>query len=633
MSARSLLPRAPLLSACIALCGCLAANAQATPTWLPAQNLSIAGVTAPAGIRPVVSMGPNGDIATAWTEAGYIVVSLRKAGSERPVVELVSIPADISTSPNVAIDSAGEVVVAWIDRHKEQYEIALRKPGGVFSAPIPAGPTSAGNQARPSLAIDSAGDVLLGETVEKAGTYVSIYAWRPAGGLFAEATVSETGNEGSAPVVALDEAGDAVVAWWEHVSAGASPTIARAITRPAGGSFGSAQTLSSASEYAFAIAAAIGVEGQPAVAWQRGTTSPPYRIEASTSAGPTEPLSTAQTISPAGGSDTAPAIAVGGNGEVLTAWEQRGATQTEDLASATAGAGFGPAIEASANGSVGAPSVAMDAAGDAVIAWAAAPEGEESVRALTRAAAGTLAPEITLSTPGERVDLFASEGVSAAMDSPGDAVVGWEHFAEHFVQARIYDATGPALKLEAPVSGVVGQPVTFKSIAKDLFSGVLSIGWSFGDGTGTEGTGPTHTYTAPGTYTVTATAADGVGNTTGASAQVVIAPAPSVVCACGPPPCRIVPLGVHKKGCGAWEECLVPHLLGLSRQAAARRLAAARCKLGKVTIAKRYRHAKRLVVSVQRVKAAAELADGSKVAITLKPPPPPPPRHRHKRRR
>ncbi len=477
-------------------------------------------------------MGPSGDIAAAWMEAGGIVAGVRQAGASSFSQEAISTPGDQVSYPSAAVNASGAVVVAWIDSTAEQYEVAIRPPEGTFSAPIEAGPTGGGLQQETSVAIDGAGDVLVGEidyTGGVNGHYVAAYAWQPAGGAFAVTPVSEPTSEANTPVVAMDGVGDAVVAWEDNM--GGAHLVARAITRPAAGPFGPTENLSDSSEYAFDVAAAIGGAGQAAVAWEYGNPSHVH-IEASTSAGPADLLSVPQTISMAGGNGEYPAIGVGGNGEVVAAWAQQGATNTDDVASAPAGGSFGPAVEV---GSMGDPQVAMDGTGDAVIAWGASQAGVESVNAVTRSASGVLGPVVTLSAPEENVDsIFANvPAASVGMDSAGDAIAGWGRASDHTVQARLY--TSPTLAPGAPAS-----------------------------------------------------------------------PAPTFI-QTGPPALHAV--------------CVVPRLKGLSSTAAKRRLLAAHCELGKLRIAKRYRHANRLVVASQSFKAGRILAYRASVSLTLRPPP------------
>jgi PKD repeat protein len=576
-------------------------------------------------------MGPSGDIAATWVDAAGIHAGGRAAGGPSFRQQLVSTYEDNVNGSSTAVNASGTVVVAWVDSTAEQYEIAVHRRGEAFSTPIDVGATGGLDGQGTSVAIDDAGDVLVGEAEKVGGGYNAAYSWRPAGGSFIQTTISEPSSEPSLPVVVMDGAGDALIAWNDK-SAGPHD-IARAITRPAGGAFGTTQNLTAyGPEYAFNVTAAIGAGGQLAVVWQRGGTTPPYVIEASTSAGPAHPLSAPQVISPAGSTDVHPAVTVGGNGEVVAAWEHSGATQAVDAASAVVGTTFGAAADVSANGSVGTPQVATDAAGNAVIAWGVSSLGEfKSIDVVTRAAGGTTSPEVILSALEEKIDAAfpytPSVVATVGMDSSGDALVGWEEFTEHTVKARIYDATGPTLKLEVPATATAGQSVIFTSSAKDLFSGVGSTTWSFGDGAGATGISPSHIYTAPGTYTVFATAADLVGNPTVASTQITVLPAPIpplVACATGSASaggsCPPAPLLVR---------CHVPSLKGLTSAAAKHRLSSAHCRAGKVSIARRYRHSKRLVVSAQSVRASTTLPFGASVSLTLKPAPPR--RHKHRR--
>ncbi len=568
MTRRSVLP-----AICLCALGWAAPAAQATSTWLAAQTVSnpLEPVT---GTEQTVTMGPRGDIAAVWIDAGGVVAGVRPAGASSFSQETVSTPGDAVGYPKVAVNASGTVVAAWADGTAGQYEVAIRPAGGAFSAPIQAGPTGGSLNLPTSVAIDNAGDVLVGETDEVAGKDVAAYAWQPAGGSFTTTTIDEPGREANLPVVAVDEAGDAVLAWEERSSASSSSTtIARAITRPAAGAFGAAQTLTSAAEYAFNITVAVGAGGQAAVAWQRGDTTPPYRIEASTSAGPQDLLTLPQAISAEGANGEYPAVGVGGNGEVIAAWEQGSAAN--EVASASAGGAFTPATQLSATG--GDPQIALDAAGDAVIGWGAAPEGVQGEYAIVRSAGGALGPEDALSAPGEELDSLSGNvpATTVGMDSAGEAVAAWGRKSDHTVQARLYQAVSEPTAVPPP-----GHPILIPCADSLAFR--------------------TATSSCPLIPVCRAALARAEGSgSTGHPACAILAP-----------------------------RCRVPRLEGLSKTAAKRRLLAADCKLGKVRVAKRYRHTRRLVVATQSAKAGTRHLPGTSVSLTLKPAPP-----RHKRRR
>jgi PKD repeat protein len=91
------------------------------------------------------------------------------------------------------------------------------------------------------------------------------------------------------------------------------------------------------------------------------------------------------------------------------------------------------------------------------------------------------------------------------------------------VQAAGYDFAGPQLLgLSIPAAGVAGIPVSFSVSPLDVFSGVSSTGWSFGDGQSATGTAVSHTYTSAGTYHVSVTATDGDRNQSTATGTITI---------------------------------------------------------------------------------------------------------------
>ena len=71
--------------------------------------------------------------------------------------------------------------------------------------------------------------------------------------------------------------------------------------------------------------------------------------------------------------------------------------------------------------------------------------------------------------------------------------------------------TAPEVVLEGPSSAGVGEPVTFRAIARDKGRRPLTFRWNFGDGTvSTDAAPPAHQYSAPGFYRVGVTATNGL---------------------------------------------------------------------------------------------------------------------------
>lgn len=613
-------PRRALAAACLAF-GLIAPAASAAPTWLPPQALSEAGHHT---YETATAMSAGGEIVSVWITEGRLLASLRApGGSISAPITIASAASDLLFSPGVAISADGAIAVAWQDLASEKYEVSIRPPGGSFSAPVPIASPTSHIGFFTSVAIDEAGDVLVGTLTEDDAHYLASYAWRPAGGSFTLIPLSEPlNNNALIPAVALDPAGDAVVAWAEKPSG--SELVVDAVRRPAGGAFGAPQTLSDGAHTGWNPSVAMGAGGQAAVAWMHSDGSN-ERIQVSTSTSPGALLSAPQTISRAGANGEYPAVAVSASGQAVVAWSEAG---TGEIAGGPVGGSFGPVTDLEPF--TGEMQLAIDAAGDAIAVWADREGSVNQASAAVRSASGAVSAPVALSSSAESVERLGNEPtVTVGMDAAGDAVAGWNDQVSTVAKVSIFDATGPTLELEVPATATAGQSVIFTSSAKDLFSGVGSTTWSFGDGNGATGISPSHVYTAPGTYTVFATATDLVGNSTTESTQITVLPAATpadqhVACATGSSsvggscPPALLPL-----------RCRVPSLTGLTSAAAKHRLSSAHCRTGRVSVAKRYRHAKRLLVSSQSVKVGTLLPFDASVSLTLKPPPPP----RHKKHR
>ena len=169
------------------------AIARATPTWMSALNLSDAGQD---GYAPQVAVNSNGDSLVVWNRSDgsniRIQSKFRAADGTFGPTETISVAGDDSLDPQVAFDSTGNAIAVWSE----------------FT----------GGKSRIHA------------------------AFRPAGGSFGgDQTISPGGQSASKPQISFDASGDAVAAWYRFD--GATDRIQAAI-RPAGGSFGTAETLS-----------------------------------------------------------------------------------------------------------------------------------------------------------------------------------------------------------------------------------------------------------------------------------------------------------------------------------------------------------------------------------------------------
>jgi hypothetical protein len=133
----------------------------------------------------------------------------------------------------------------------------------------------------------------------------------------------------------------------------------------------------------------------------------------------------------------------GGNGDVLFTWGIRGASiQGRRLS----GGQLGPVVELAHGDVSGINAVAMDDAGNAVIAY---DHVDKRVQLRTLSAAGVLGRAVTIPTPGLRVG-FASVAVAAS----GRAIVAWDNANRdrrrlHARTASVDGRIGPVLDLWA----------------------------------------------------------------------------------------------------------------------------------------------------------------------------------------
>jgi hypothetical protein len=533
-----------------ALCGGLAASAEAAPMWLAPVNLSEAGFT---GESPQVAVDAHGDVTAVWGRGGggnYAVqAAVRPAdGAWQAPVTLSEAGVDAGAA-QVAVDPEGDAVAVW------------------ETFPVP--PATAAR------------------TIQAAVRSAFTGAWS------APVTLAAIGEPVGNPQVAVDSHGDAV-AVWEEQPVNPGPQYIQAAVRPAGGTWSAPVDISTGSGGRDPHIV-IDSEGNAIVTWS-GYDSVQSAVRLASNGTWQQPVEVAAIGSGAGGSPGGPALAVDGLGNVVTAWSSTigsGSNHIVQAATLPAGGTWQTPVEISEAGlDAGSPDVALNPAGDAVVTWSAATSavvGSKSaiVQAAIRPAGGAWQAPVDISEAGQEVDeppfepkaavdpqgntiavwegldgedrviqsavrpadsgdwqapvnLSASEmranDVQLAIDSQGNAVSVWTLGNGSSVQAAGYDA-GPLLYGSSiPKTGMVGQPVSFSSSPLAVWSALGETSWSFGDGLSAGGTSVTHVYTAPGNYKVTLSSVDALGNASSASATIAISPALAMASTTKTPP-------------------------------------------------------------------------------------------------
>jgi hypothetical protein len=378
----------------------------------------------------------------------------------------------------VAIGSAGNAIAVWERSDGSNFRLQARRLTAA-GATGPAQTLSAAGQDAfsPVVASDADGDAVA-VWVRSDGTSLRVEARQvPAAGSPGPVlTLSAAGADAFSPTVASDADGDAVVAWYR--SDGANARIeSRSVS--ADGVMGTVRTLSAAGQDATAPEVASDADGDAVVVWYRFDGAH-WRVQARsvTGAGTPGPI---RTLSAGSRDAYAPEVAIDAGGDAIVAWERYlGAAGYRILArQRPAGGAFGPAQTLSATGqSSSIPEIASDADGDALVAWQTFDGAHGLIRARQVSASGSLGT-ITppLSAPGQ--DAFAQQ---VSSDADGDAVVTWVRLdgTSSRVQARALSAGG-ALGATKTLSGA-GRDAVAPQVASDAAGGAI-LAWQRSDGT------------------------------------------------------------------------------------------------------------------------------------------------------
>lgn len=269
------------------------------------------------------------------------------------------------------------------------------------------------------VAFDGSGDAVSAWEATGGPHPVIQATFRAAGGSFSSPqTLSDPTEDSATPAVAIDPRGDAVVVWTQ--TSGASHLV-EASYRPAGGSFGSPQTLSAPGYTALAPRVALDDNGNAVAVWSL-LGGGGYQIQAAAAAA-AEPFGAASNLGPVGPVEATPQVAFDHQGDAIAVWlGNDGSNRRVQEAVRPAGqTSFGTAPYLSAPAvNAASPQLAFDAAGDAVVVFTI---GTPSViRAAYRPAGGDFAlPAQTVSAPSP----FSAVNPEVAFDATGSAVVVW----------------------------------------------------------------------------------------------------------------------------------------------------------------------------------------------------------------
>ena len=354
------------------------------------------------------------------------------------------------------------------------------------------------NQMRASVALDAAGDyVVAWQSLGQDGSGWGIYAQRynaagVARGSEFRVNTYTTGDQRN-PRVAMDAAGDFVVAWQDQLQDGSYGVFAQRYDASGTAQLGEFRVNAPNPGDQRNPAVAMDALGDFVVGWvdqqylgYGSFTSDIMALRYNATGvaqGSALPVNTNTT-----GGGGAPSAAMDAAGDFVLAWESTGDgsgygvySRRYNAAGVAQGGKF--LVNTFTAGNQVNPSVAADALGDFVVAWQSDPRdgGGSAIYAQRYNAAGVAAGAEF------RVNQLASQPQShpsAAMDAAGDFVVAWQSYLQdgsHYgVYAQRYNAAGVIQISEFLVNTYTTNDQSFSSVAMDS-GGDFVVAWqSFG---------------------------------------------------------------------------------------------------------------------------------------------------------
>jgi hypothetical protein len=434
---------------------------------------------------PQVVVDRNSNVTVVWERYANDKILLQAV--ERPTEGAWQDPVTIGEvgpgpdpEPRLTVDWEGNAVAVW--KKSEVIQAAFRPYANEWQAPVP---ISSGESFVPQVTADARGDVTAAWMHYDGSRYVVQSAYRPEGKEWEAPTlVSEAGEEAGNPHVALDARGDTLVAWRGESE---GQEFARAAFRPVGEDWEAPVSISEKGEQVESLRDALAPNGDAIAVWA-GTSGEEGGHEIARAA-----------FRPAAGGWEAPTSLSDGADNVFPS------------------------------------DVVFDTGGNAAVVWQRTSSEESLVQAAYRPAGGAWEAATDLSEEGKAgmdpVVVLDAPGDEARAD--GDATAVWisadpvscdEKEAPCYaytIQAAGYDPLGaPAVEVEVPATGTVGEPVEISAPTEEVWAPKIE----FGDGESAAKTEAVHTYEGPGEYEVTFSGAEVLGYRSSVTRTIEIKP-------------------------------------------------------------------------------------------------------------
>jgi hypothetical protein len=259
-----------------------AATRSAGGDWSSAARLS---VPAAATEAPELAVDLLGNAVAVWHRSNgrdsVVQAAVRPAGGAWSAPQDLSAPGELAFNADVAVE-AGRATVVWVAMRSLRSVVrsSSRTISGTWSAPETASdPIS--NAYAPRVAMDDHGNAIAAWRWWDGAYMVVQAALRPLDGAWpAPETLSGTGRDASRPRLAMDGAGNALVGWLRFDG---SWTPGQLAYRPVGGAWEAPRNLSVRSGRTHALQLAMNRRGDAIVVWvQSGEPWSSYRPAGST---------------------------------------------------------------------------------------------------------------------------------------------------------------------------------------------------------------------------------------------------------------------------------------------------------------------------------------------------------------
>ncbi len=351
-----------------------AAPALAAPGWLPPPTLLGADVAGTSSVG-AVAVAPDSTAVAAWAQANQAGTNFDLQFSRRlpggGFEPAVTVPGTVGAGGvDVAVDGAGNAPIAWLQ-----------------GAPVRA------------LHVPRTGAPGTPQTLANA--------------------------DGSEPVVTVNQAGRAVVAWASGLS-GLAPVVKAGVRAGATGSFTGNDTISFSANGASGIAnvdAAVGDDGSVAVIWRRFDLTNRNVVEANTRGPNGDFTANGQSISDTttGFNADQPAVVIDGTGRITALWHDATRGRIAFAERPPAGDWSSFDFASAATDSADAPAAGVAGNGTVIGAWTISATGTNVVEAAVRSpGGGAFADHRKLSGPS--MDTFRP---TVSVGRSGDALFSW----------------------------------------------------------------------------------------------------------------------------------------------------------------------------------------------------------------